>query len=951
MTRKLISVPYPWKAPMSVEIAMMLRTFLIAIGLMASGIVVCAQSPAVELTPSSLSFPSTVAGTDAVPQTSTLTNIGSTNLTITNIAASLPFTQASNCPATLAPGNSCVINVTFTPTASGYFSEYILVTDNTGGASQKQKFKVTGSGAVPGVAILPAGLNFGVVANGSSSPLQTITLNNQSGAALTVNSVNASGDFSATNNCDIVISGGNCTINVTFSPSAGGTRIGTLTIVDSDPSSPQMAGLGGTGGSGTASVSPNSLTFGEQQIQTTSGSKNITLSNGGNTALSVFSIVASGDFTQSNNCPAQLSAGDKCVIKVQFAPSINGSRAGYITISDTDPTNLQTVTLTGEGILFKSPVTISPISASVTPIGSQQFTASIDGEVSSDVAWSVGGVAGGNSTVGTISSSGLYTPPSAPGSFVVAAAEESNPDELAYAQVVVTNYGGTFTAHNDNSRDGQNTNETVLTTGNVNLRQFGKLFSQPVDGLVYAQPLYVPAVNIPGQGVHNVIYVATEHDSVFAFDADTAGAAPLWQTSLINPSQGINTVPSSDVITAGCEAVGPEIGITGTPVIDPANNTLYLLARTKEVSGGVTSYVQRMHAIDITTGAEQADSPVVIQASVPGNGEDSVNGSVAFDPFLQNSRVSLLLANGVVYIGWASLCDRQPYHGWVMGYDENTLAQLSVFNTSPNFAASGVWQGGGGITADATGNLYLNTANGRFDIPAGGAEWGDTVLKLEANSESDLEVADYFTPSNQYTDDMEDMDLGSAGPLLLPDQTSGPAHLLISVGKDGTIYLVNRDNMGHFNPASSSQDVETLTTALGEITNTPVYFNKQVYFWATSDYLKAFSLEDGLLSETPVSTGSLRTAYPGAVLGVSANGSLNGIIWAVETDRWVKQGVGVSVLRAYDAANVSRELYNSTQAGTRDEAGLAVRFAAPTVANGKVYIGTSSEIDVYGLRQ
>jgi hypothetical protein len=380
-------------------------------------------------------------------------------------------------------------------------------------------------------------------------------------------------------------------------------------------------------------------------------------------------------------------------------------------------------------------------------------------------------------------------------------------------------------------------------------------------------------------------------------------------------------------------------------VIDPTNNTLYLLARTKEVSGGVTNYVQRLHALDITTGAEKSGSPVLIQASVAGHGEDSANGLVAFDPFLQNSRVSLLLENGVVYLAWASLCDRQPYHGWVIGYDENTLAQVSVFNTSPNFAASGVWQGGGGVAADAAGDLYFISANGRFDIPAGGVEWGDTVFKMDASS--GLSVADYFTPFNQYTDDAEDLDLGSGGPLLLPDQTAGTTHLLVAVGKDGTIYLINRDNMGHFNPISNSQVVQTLLSALGEITSTPTYFNNQVYFYAAGDYLKAFNLQQGLLSETPVSMNTLKSGYPGAMLSASANGTTNGIIWALETDKHAN--LGPAVLRAYDAANISREIYDSTQAGKRDTAGVAVRFTVPTVANGKVYVGTSTELDVYGL--
>ncbi len=920
------------------------RALLAAVLLAAPSI--WAQSPAVQLTPSTLKFGSVQVGTDAVPQTSTLTNTGSAALNITNIVANLPFTRASNCPATLTPGQSCVINVTFTPTAAGYSSKSITVEDNAGTGSQK--ISVNGTGTVPGIGFSPTSLNFGVVANGASSSAQTITLTNQSTATVTYYNATTSGNYSVTNNnCGVLVPGANCTLSVAFSSLAGGTQLGSLTVTDSDPSSPQVAALSGSGSSGSASLSATSLTFGNQQVYTTSAAKPLTLTNTGTTALSVYSVVASGDFTQTNTCPSQLAAGANCQISVVFSPSASGTRNGYITINDTDPSNLQTVTLKGGGVVGNSVVTISPTFASVTPIGTVQFTASISGTVSSDVTWYVNGVGGGNSTVGTISASGLYTPGSTPGAYLVKAVDNANTKEYAYAQVVATNYGGTFTFHNDNARDGQNTNEIVLTTGNVNYKQFGKVFSQPVDGLVYAQPLYVPAVNIPSQGTHNVVYIATEHDSIFAFDADSAGSGPLWQTSLINPAAGVTTVPASDVELAPCQSVGPEIGITGTPVIDPANGTMYLLARTLETSGTVSNYVQRLHALDITTGAEQPGSPVVISATVAGNGEDSTNGTVAFDPFLQNSRVSLLLVNGVVYMGWASLCDRQPYHGWVLGYDESTLEQVQVFNTSPNFAASGIWQGGGGIAADAEGDLYLNTANGRFDIPAGGVEWGDSILRL--NPTSGLTVADYFTPFTQYTDDAEDLDLGSGGPLLLPDQTSGPTHLVISVGKDGTIYLVNRDNMGHFNPINNSQAVQSLLNALGEITNTPTYFNNQVYFWAAGDYLKQFTLQQGLLSEAPVSTGSLKSGYPGAVMGVSANGTANGIIWALETDKHAN--LGPAVLRAYDAANISRELYDSTQAGPRDKAGVAVRFSAPTVANGKVYIGTATEMDVYGPLQ
>jgi hypothetical protein len=774
-----------------------------------------------------------------------------------------------------------------------------------------------------------------------------VTLTNQGSLTLTVTRITpTSSDFAATNNCTSLIPGASCTINVTFSPTAGGTRAGSLTIVDSDPSSPQLVSLSGTGTSGRVSLTPGSLDFGDQALWSTSAVQTLTLKNTGTAALEVLAITASGDYSSSNTCAAPLAPEASCSIEVKFAPSAAGTRTGFITVLDADPTSLHTVNLTGMGTVTASDVTVTPSVVSLNSALTQRFTALISGVPSSNVTWSVSGIVGGNSAVGTITRSGLYTPGSISGPHLIKAANKSNLSQFGLARVVVTNYVGTFTFHNDTMRTGQNRNEIVLTTGNVNATQFGKLFSYPVEGLVYAQPLYVPGVNIPAQGVHNVAYVATEHDSVYAFDADGLSSTSLWQVSFIDPAAGITTVPSDEVELQLCESIGREIGITGTPVIDPSSGTLYVLARTKEVSGDATSYVQRLHALDITSGAERPGSPVVIQASVAGSGEDSVNGFVAFDPKLQNSRVSLLLSKGVIYAGWASLCDIRPYHGWVLGYDADTLEQVTAFNTSPDSSASGVWQGGAGIAADSVGNLYFATANGGFDVPGGGREYGDTILKMSTGN--GLSVADYFTPYTQQTLQNQDLDLGSGGVLLLPDQLAGPPHLLVQVDKVGTIYLVNRENMGHFNSTSNNQIVQSLSAVLGEMTGTPTYYRHQVYFWGANDLLKAYSLYRGLLSQAPVSRSLLvRPHYPGPMTTVSANGSANGILWVVDTNNH-KTG-GPDILRAYDAADVSRELYDSTQAGTRDQAGAAVRFAVPTVANGKVYVGTGTELDVYGL--
>ena len=334
---------------------------------------------------------------------------------------------------------------------------------------------------------------------------------------------------------------------------------------------------------------------------------------------------------------------------------------------------------------------------------------------------------------------------------------------LASAQVRVTTF------HNDNSRTGQNTSETILTPANVHVTTFGKLFSQAVDGFVYAQPLYVPNVSIPSKGTHNVVYVATEHDSVYAFDADNntgSNASPLWKTSFINPSQGITTVSSNDV---GCSDLIPEIGVTGTPVIDTASGTLYVVAKTKERG----KFVQRLHALDIATGAEKFGGPVVIRAKVKGSGDGSVNGFITFDPLRHSQRPGLLLQSGAVYIGWASHCDIGPYHGWIMSYDTQTLAQKAVWNSTPDAGLGGFWASGAGLAADARFNLFVASGNGTFDVDGGGRDFGDSIIKLPLPTTNRFKVSDYFTPYDQDSLENGDVDLGSGGVLLLPDQT-GP---------------------------------------------------------------------------------------------------------------------------------------------------------------------------------
>ena len=508
----------------------------------------------------------------------------------------------------------------------------------------------------------------------------------------------------------------------------------------------------------------------------------------------------------------------------------------------------------------------------------------------------------------------------------------------AYAQISVT------TQHNDNSRTGQNIGETILTSSNVNVNNFGKLFTQRVDGQVYAQPLYLPNVIIPGKGTHNVVYAVTEHDSVYAFDADSntgGNASPLWQASFIDPTHGITPVSNGDV---GCSDMAPEIGITGTPVIDSATGTLYVVAKTKE-SG---RFAQRLHALDVATGAEKFGGPVLIKAKARGTGDGSINGFIFFNPLREGQRPGLLLQNGSVYIGWASHCDIGPYHGWIISYDAATLAQTGVWNATPNGGLGGFWASGAGLAGDASFNTYVVTGNGTFDVNARGLDYGDSIIKLPLPNSGRFKVTDFFTPFDQQMLNDADLDLGSGGILLLPDQSGPHQHLLVQAGKEGTIYLIDRDNMGHYNPNNNNQIVQSLDTAIGGMWAMPAWWNNNVYFGGNGDYLKLYTFDTntGLLSTTPASQSGTFFGYPGTTPSISANGTSNAIAWALETDAF---NTGSAILHAYDATDLSNEIYNTTLNASRDDPGIAVKFTVPTIANGKVYVPAVKKLSVYGL--
>jgi hypothetical protein len=519
------------------------------------------------------------------------------------------------------------------------------------------------------------------------------------------------------------------------------------------------------------------------------------------------------------------------------------------------------------------------------------------------------------------------------------------------------------TQHNDNARTGQNTSETMLNTANVNTAQFGKLFAMPADGQVYAQPLYVPGVTIKG-GVHNVVILATENDSVYAYDADSSGA-PLWKASLVDAAHGAGT--GETALNSFCSDTQPKVGITSTPVIDATSKTVYVEAKS---TNGM-NYFHRLHALDLLTGNEKTPGPVVIAATVSGTGDGSANGELSFDPSTPagNSislhalnRPGLLLLNGTIYLAYASHCDSSPYHGWLFAYDAATFAQKSVYVTTPNGGLGGFWMSGAGVAADASGNIFIPSGNGTFDNTKVPVETGDTILKLGTANQI-LTLLDYFTPFDQLSLENTDTDLGSGGVVLLPDQPGPFPHILVQAGKEGRIYVVNRDQMttnnSHYcsgcpNDPEIIEETGRNAAGIGEgMFNTAAYWNNTLYFWGVHDVLKSIPITNGLPDFTHVTESSPQIGLPGAGVSVSSNGTTQGsaIAWAIDGTQFGSPGPGPgpAVLYAYDATNILTMLYSSAQNATRDAAGNAVKFVVPTVTNGKVYVGTSSEVDVYGL--
>jgi Chitobiase/beta-hexosaminidase C-terminal domain/Bacterial Ig domain len=508
----------------------------------------------------------------------------------------------------------------------------------------------------------------------------------------------------------------------------------------------------------------------------------------------------------------------------------------------------------------------------------------------------------------------------------------------------------------DLTHAGENTQETALTPANVNMNSFGKLFGLKVDGNVYAQPLYVPGLKMSDGKVHNVLFVATENDSIYAFDADSNGGAnakPIWQITLLNAAHGATAGATPQAPTStGENDIGPVIGITGTPVINPATNTMYVVGATEE--GG--AYFIRLHAINILTGAERTNSPVAVKATVTGTGNGSSGGKLSFSPLWENQRPALNFYNGYVYVGFAAHGDLGPWHGWLLAYNGTTLAQTAAVCLSPNGVGGGIWAAGAGmpIDEDATGGrMFVVTGNGTHStypkFPyTGSLGMGESVIDFNL-ANGGLTTTDEFTAFNYAKLTSADLDLGSGGILMLPDQQGDHPHILVQAGKEGRIIVLNRDNLGGL-AAGGTSNTNALQDIPGQIQglwSTPAYWNGNVYIWAAKDVAKAFKVADGQLGTEPFTQSNVTSGFPGASFSISSNGTQDGIAWAVRSDQ-VKTN-GPNVLYAWDANDLTNTIYESDTNPTRDAGGVANRFSIPVVTNGKVYVSANKQVGVYGL--
>jgi hypothetical protein len=853
-------------------------------------------------------FTATVANTSNTAVTWQVNSVTGGNATVGTISTSGLYTA----PATVPAGAVTVMAISSADTTKS----------DTAAVTVVLPVSVSLSPKTPSV---QAGLTqqFTATVLNTSNTAVTWQVNNVTGGNSTVGTINASGLYTAP---ALVPSGA---VTVKAISVADSTKSDTATVTVTLPP-PIMVTIGPT--------TPTVQTSATQQFTAT-------VTNTSNTAVTwQVNGVTGGDSTHGTINASGLFTAPAAV------PSPATVTVTAVSVADGTKSASTTVTITAPGPVT---VTVSPLRAAITTGQTQTFAASVNGSASTSVTWEIDTVPGGNSTVGTITAGGIYKPPSTGGVHnVVARSTASTSSTSPASTIAVTDLAGVYTYHNDLSRDGVNSQEYGLTTATVASATFGKLFSCPVDAAVYAQPLWVANVDFSGVK-HNVLVVATQHDTIYALDADANPCTPLWSKSLFNTGETwINA--NNDV---NCDDLEPDVGIVGTPVIDPATNTIYVVSKSKNTTS--SAIFQRIHALDLVTGNEKFGGPITIAGSV---------NSISFNAQKNNQRAGLALVNGKVYIAWASHCDVPTYQGWVFGYSASDLTLApSVFSPAPHAPTdreSGIWMSGGAPSADANNNLFLITGNGTFDanlLTSPHDDYGDSVLKL--STASGISVADYFTPSDFASRQSSDQDLGSGGAALLVDQPTGPIqHLLIGGGKGGILFLLNRDNLGH----STSSGVQQFNA--GSSFSTPVFWQNHLYFAGAGGKLQSFTF-DPTVPQFVTPAGSLSGdsyGFPGATPSLSASGTTNGIVWALRTNSYcTTQSIscGPAILRAYDASNVGTELWHS-DASAADAAGNAVKFTVPTVANGKVYVGTRGnnaggaasststpgEIDVYGLK-
>lgn len=742
---------------------------------------------------------------------------------------------------------------------------------------------------------------FAATVKGSSNTSVAWSVDGVAGGDSTVGTITASGLYTAPSQP------GAHTVMAASVAETSSTAKASVTVVNGTAISPSSATLDGSSGQMqqfTASVTASSNTAANWSVDNIPG---------GNS--SVGTISAAGLYTPPG------SAGTHTVTASSAA----------------DPSSTASATVT----VFT--FSLSPQSSVITASAMQQFTANIDGLSNTTVSWSVDGVVGGNATTGTITAGGSYTAPSSPGSHTIMASSAADTSATATAGVTVT--GGVtsnvavLTYHNDDARDGANLQEVTLTPANVNSTTFGKLLAYPVDGQAYAQPLYMSQVKISG-GTHDVVFVETQNNSVYAFDADatsTQNAQTFWH---------VNLGPS--VYKGDLYGVNPDVGILSTPVIDASTNTMYLVVETSNTGPNGTPFF--LHALDVATGADKFGGPVAINGSVPGTGDESVNGTVSLGTdCYQRMGLALNPVTNAIEIPFGSCA-----HGWVLAYDKTSLEQKAIFNDTPDWQGGGFWASDGAPAIDdTTGDVYLMSGVDSGDQNQNSLLmlYNDSFLQLDPTN---LTVKSYFTPDDNYNLAVADADLGSGSNILLPSPSA--VSMTLGGGKDGNVFVLNRNDMGGFNAGSNNviQTVQICTDGDDNIFSTPVYWNGFVYYHCNDNVISAYAWNANSttapLSTTPSSSGTQTYQSHGATPSLSANGAMNGIIWDIDNSAYSTVPNGPSVLHAYNATDLSTELYNSSQAASgRDTAGQALKFTVPTIANGKVFVSTSAELDIYGL--